>query len=147
MQPTNRYAVAEVKQAGEKARLLCDGKPIESTVDGRILEAQFELEDGCALLFLSDDSPYDEGLHVYLLSARGEILDCAEASAPFTPGLFRLEGVGKDWVQFRFYPNEISYRLRLLSGSWFRKPAPRGWRYKPAVAKRRFMIETMEGKL
>lgn len=147
MRPINRFEIAPATHSGGKRHLLRDGEPTGLEIGGSILEAQFALADGGTLLFLTDDSPYDEGLHIYRLGPEGDIQDCAEASAPFTPGLFRLEDVGEDWVQFRFHLNEALYRLSLIEKPQFGGLPPRGWRYKPALGKRRLRIERVkEGK-
>ncbi|WCM95005.1 hypothetical protein M5C99_09955 [Acidovorax sp. NCPPB 2350] len=57
-------------------------------MDGAVLEAQFEAEDGY-LVFTTEDTPYEEALHIHWLARDGRVLDAVELSAPYTPALFK----------------------------------------------------------
>jgi hypothetical protein len=111
------------------------------TVDGLLLEAELELDDGGALLWLTDDSPYEEGLHVYLLDSGGELEDALEAGAHFTPGVLKILRSGEDWVEFRFFPGDSIHRLELMRRATFRLRLPAGWRYKRLLRKHRLRVQ------
>ena len=57
MRSVKRYSL--LKKTGEKqySKLVRDGKELNVDVEGSILEAQYELEDGSKLIWLIDDSP------------------------------------------------------------------------------------------
>jgi hypothetical protein len=62
-----------------------EGKALALELDGIVLDGQYQLSDGRELLWITDDSPHDEGLHIYLIE-RGKIIDAVEAGADFAEG-------------------------------------------------------------
>ena len=81
MRPCTQYSLRIEDQGHPQARLMRDGAATEWRVDGVLLEAQFERDDGSVLLLLTEDSPYDELLHVYLLDGGGALVDALEAGS------------------------------------------------------------------
>ena len=111
--------------------LVRDGAAISVEVDGVIIEAKFELSDGSALIWLTDNSLYDEGLHIYLIGQDDLIEDALEAGVLFGmggPGILRIVKTGRDWVEFEFFLNGIVYRLEVAEQARLRlrpgAPAP-----------------------
>ena len=131
-------------EVAESRRLVLDGRPIDASVEGAILDAQLELDDGRARVWLTDDSPYDEGLHVYLLDREGAVLDAVEAGHDFTPGLLKIEILGTNWVDFSFFNNGERYRLGVSDRVRVRGPLPTGWRYKQRL--RRHHLDVSHAK-
>ena len=116
-------------------------------VEGTVLETQFELEDGCVLIWCTDDSPYDEGLHVYLVDENDSVLDALEAGADFTPGILKIAKTGEDWVEFEFFSNDSIYRLEITKEPGLRVLLPAGWKYKKFLGLHRLMVyEMRKGK-
>ncbi len=141
MQPMTRYSVEATPTEPGSVTVLRDGTAVATKLPGQRLEAQFELRDGRSLLWITDDSPYDEGLHVYLVDAGGHLEDAVEAEAPFAPGILRIERTGADWVEFQFFKNDQRYRLTVTDPRWrFRLPA--GWSYRPRLGVHRLRVET-----
>ena len=135
MRTVDRYTLARGPADGG-ATLVRAGAPAAGVaVDGSVLEAQFALPDGGALVWLTDEGPFDEGLHVYLLGPDDAVRDAVEAGAAWTAGAFGLRGAGQQptgeaWAEFQFFRNGCVYRLDVAPTPRLRSPLPRGWRYK-----------------
>jgi hypothetical protein len=140
MLEVQRYTLMEVDREKHLARVARDGKPLGLVLQGVFLEAQFELGDGRGLLWLTEDSPYEEGLHIYLLGRDGGLEDAVEAGATFSPGLLELGERGEDHVEFAFFRNGVVYRLEVAREARFRVRLPVGWRYKRLWATHRLVV-------
>jgi hypothetical protein len=82
-------------------------------VQGSRLEAQYEVS-GRFLLMLTEDCPYEEGLHIYLLDGGNSILDETHMGQPYTPGILsHLEATDHDELQFAFFGND-RWKLEIL---------------------------------
>ena len=116
MEPSDAFALEILpKQSADeapRARLVHHGQAVGEPVEGCVLERQYAVDADRYLLFVSDDIPYEEGLHIYLVDAAGAVLAGLEIGAPYTPGL--LENVvasGPDRVDFSFVHKQ---RCRLI---------------------------------
>ncbi|TGN40325.1 hypothetical protein [Marinobacter confluentis] len=121
------------------------GKTSEEPLEGTVLEACVQLGNQY-LLFLTDDIPFEDSLHIHLLDEDLERVDTATLGAPYTTGHFRnLNCVGSAGITFEFFGDcvwEISVspkkRLRLpfISGprgvSW-----QKGWFHVLALRSRK----------
>jgi len=147
MRPCTQYSLRIEDQSHPQARLLCDGVATEWRVDGVLLEAQFEHDDGSVLLLLTEDSPYDELLHVYLLDGRGAPVDALEAgsrSGLSGAGILELRRHGDDWLELGFLKGSPDCRIQLLAQPQIRVLAPQGWRYKKLLSKHRLRVVELE---
>jgi hypothetical protein len=89
-----------------RSALLWHGEPIALDVDGILLERQYCVELGY-LLFLTDDCPYEEGLHIYLLNAERLLLDALELGAPYTPAILdNVIAETETALTFSFFGND-----------------------------------------
>ena len=88
VKPVEGFSVARVEGSAPQSELLWEGQPTSVRVDGVTLDAQMEVEDGY-LLFLTEDSPFEEGLHIYLLDRERRILDGLELAGPYASGILR----------------------------------------------------------
>jgi hypothetical protein len=113
-----------------KSQLVFDGEPVATMVEGRLLEAQFEF-GSVHVLILSDDCPYEEILHVYLLDDDLNALEHIELGTPLVSGVLRDVAIeGSDTVTFSF-DGSTKYRLTV-------HPQPkRSIRSLPSGARRR----------
>ncbi len=144
MRPVTRYSLRSVEAGDGRGHLLTrDGQALSTEVDGSVLDAQLELADGRALVWLTDDSPYDEGLHVYLLGPEGVVEDALEAGADFAAGILKLRSTGDDWVEFEFFTNGTIYRLEVTRTPQLRLRLPAGWRYKKRLAVHRLVVREL----
>ncbi len=143
MREARRHSLVEVDREKHLARVARDGKVLDFVVTGVTLEAQFDLADGSSLLWLTEDCPYEEGLHVYLIGRGGELEDALEAGAPYTPGILELRATGEDWVRFEFFRNELEYRLQVEPRARFRMFPPTGWRYPRWLARHRLAVHAL----
>ena len=107
------------------------GKPVHCKLAGSCLDAQYQCTLGF-LLMSNEDTPYEEGLHITLLSPSLDVLDTIEISHAYAPGSIRnLRIVGKNSLEFTFFGGD-NWRLTILT-------SPQRWSFnqlKPGVAHR-----------
>lgn len=144
MQPGSRYQLKPPSPSTDQPGWLSrDGTELGLPVDGRLLEAQFDLPDGSALLMLSDDSPYDEMLHVYLLGPGSQIEDGLEAGSRFGlggAGVLELIRSGDAAVEFDFFKGGPACRIEVLPRAELILSTPQGWRYKRTFSRHRLRV-------
>jgi hypothetical protein len=106
-------------------RLQLDGRAAAQVLPGAVLEAAFEcvgLGDAHLLLFLSDDVPFEDFLHLHLLDAQLALLDSASLGAPYSTGTFVQQGEpGKRELHFRFI-GQADWTVELLDQAETRLP-------------------------
>jgi hypothetical protein len=144
MRVVKRYSLIKAGSENQRSVLARDGKVLNIEVEGSILEVQLELEDKRVMIWFTDNSPYDEGLHVYLLDEHDTILDALEAGADFTPGILKIAKIGEDWVEFKFFSNNNIYRLEVTKAARFRVLLPAGWKYKKWFSLHRLIVHEMQ---
>lgn len=107
------------------------GKPVLCELAGSRLDAQYRCSIGF-LLIANEDTPYEEALHITLLSHDLDVLDTLEMSHPYAPGSIRdLRIVGENSLEFIFFGGD-NWRLTVLA-------SPRRWslnQLTPGVAHR-----------
>lgn len=100
----------------------------EIAVPGLLLEAAYETFDRNRLLWLTDDCPFEEGLHILLLDRSGQVLDAVESKTFYTAGLLHILSADRDHIDFTFF-DQMRYRLSVGSSPQLRFRLPRGWAY------------------
>ena len=86
---------------GPAGHLLHEGRETGLRLQAARLEAQFHVPPGLFLLFLTDDSPYEEQLQILLLDPHFQVLDGLTLGQPYTPGILaNLES--QDALRLRF---------------------------------------------
>ena len=91
-------------------------------VDGADLERVFQLSDGRFLVFLTDDSPFEETLRLLLLSPHLRILDGMTFDAAYaTAALENIRVVDPEVVEFSFI-HKIPCRIRVCPTPRWRAP-------------------------
>lgn len=101
----------------------------EISVPGLLLEAAFETSDNNRLLWLSDDCPFEEGLHILLLDRTGQVLDAVETKTVYTAGILDIRAVAPDHIDFTFFDRACMYRLTVGHTPKLRLRPPPGWTY------------------
>lgn len=147
MRPVTRYSLAGSRNLNQRVLLKRDGNVLPVEVEGVILEAQFGLNDGSTLIWLTDNSPYDEGLHIYLLRQDDTIEDALEAGAIFglgEGGILKITKTNTDWVEFTFFLNDRVYRLYVTEQARVHLRLPTGWRYKKLLSKHRLIVRELK---
>lgn len=87
----------------QKSKLKLSGAEKTINIPGSVLEAQIELENGWYLILTTENSPYDEALHITLLDQYLEILDQVELSQGMTPGIVKnIQIIDAEHMQFNF---------------------------------------------
>lgn len=120
--PEAPYALARLPGEMPRSRLLWQGQDTGVELDGVALVHQDVVSAGM-LLFITEDCPYEEALHVYLVGPDHRVRDALEIGAPYVPGLLtQVQWLGGDEVSFVF-PADEHWRLRVA-------PEPRRrWRW------------------
>lgn len=142
MKAVTRYSIAGVNAERHKAQLALNGAPLPQWLDGVLLEAQLD-NDGETLLWMTEDSPYEEGLHIYLMGPTGTVIDAMEAGAPFAPGILKIKETGGRSVDFELFQTGALYRLQVEDTLGLRWPAPSGFKYKHPFAKHRLVVKVL----
>ena len=123
MRVANELTIRALSADGDlpQSELLRDGVPVFQRVPGAVLEAAVQWQDHY-LLFVTDDVPYEDFLHIILLDAQWRTVDCATLGGPYTTGSFSaLSLLAPSTVRFRFI-GDTDWELELLSASVFRIP-------------------------
>ena len=95
--------------------------PTGKLVEGAILEAAAEWQ-GLRLLFTSDDSPFEDFLHIHLLDSDLVLLDSATIGGMYSTGSFSLlESPEPDTLWFCFI-GETEWSVQVLPKPSFRLP-------------------------
>ncbi|MCL4793975.1 MAG: hypothetical protein KJZ84_05400 [Bryobacteraceae bacterium] len=137
----DEYSLEPFKGELPQSHLLRHGRRTGLLLDGVVLERQFRTAQG-ALLFLTEDCPHEEGLHIYFLNAESAVLDALELGAAYAPGILSILATppgeriafsffgGDEWEvavmprpKFGFGPSALSgvRRKRTLPGKrWLR---------------------------
>jgi hypothetical protein len=142
-QPASRFSLLDPDRRTGHSALALDGRRVGTLIAGLSVAAQYQLDDSRILLVVDDDSPHDEGLHIYLLGPAGEVEDALEAGAPFCPGVFKLLAAGSTWVELEFFTNEVAYRLEIGARPTLRFRTPPGWRYRRILDRHRLSVRTL----
>jgi len=130
MQPAQEFALEPLERPGGdqplRSRLKRHGQPGDLILEGVRLEAAFRLADGRYLLMLSDDTPFEEILHVYLLGDALEVRDRAEIGGAYVPGPVQEIAAGPGGcVRFAFAGDRrFELRVRDRPRRWMLRAAP-----------------------
>ena len=92
---------------------------------GNIIEQQFECA-GRSLLLLTDDSPYEECLHILLLDENYGLLDSINIGAPYTPGILENVRPQQDRLTFEMYGYFWRMNIHHNAKLWPAFALPRG---------------------
>lgn len=115
LEPAGR--VGDRRERG-RSRLLFRGRPTGLVWDGVDLEAQFGCDAGY-LLFITDDTPYEERLHIKLLDRRLNLLDALDVGHINTSAVLKdVRPVSPDRVEFSFFGEDRWVLTVLRSPVW-----------------------------
>jgi hypothetical protein len=108
MIPTERFRLDSSDAQRQQATLLDTSGAKVGSVDGAVLEAQFELADGGYLLVSSDDDAFEACLHLTLLDAKLARSDGMQLGLPYRTGSYRHRETGPgERLRFSFFAEEI----------------------------------------
>jgi hypothetical protein len=100
------FSVTAVEGERPQSDLLWRDAPLGIRVDGASLEKQWRLAPGY-VIFLTEGSPYEEGLHIYLLDDDRRIVDGLELSGPYASAILKDAVVeGDAAVSFSFFGDD-----------------------------------------
>lgn len=103
-------------------QLMKDDHPSGALLKGTLIEAQYQLDDGRYLLFITDDVPYEETLRIFLIASNAEVLDSLEFGGYLDNGTLEdLNIVGEQTIEFNFI-HKKRCRLTVESDSGWKKP-------------------------
>lgn len=135
MNPSSRYVVHSRDREHETITLARDGTSHYFRLDGNCVEAQFDLDSGEVLLILSDGSPYEAALHIYLLDKHDVVVGAIEGASPYASGIYKFIESGDDWLNFNFFTNDVVYRLGVFESPRLLFSLTTGWKYKNRLRK------------
>lgn len=90
------------------------------TLPGAMLEALWSIGTE-HLAITTDDVPYEDGLHLCLLSPQGEVIEEIQALSLYATGAFDLLSTAGQTLQFRFYDTP-PWQLTISDAPQFRLP-------------------------
>ena len=115
------------------SELLINGSATGTVLNGAVLEAALIWNDHF-VVFLTDDMPYEDALHINLLNSKFELLDSASLASMYSTGSFeRLQLLPPNRASFRFF-GDTDWRIELLAQPAARIP----FLSEPAGVKRAF---------
>lgn len=116
------FSVRRLEGDTPRSDLLWRDRPVGVRVDGVSLQKQLRLPSGY-LLFLTENSPFEEGLHVYLLDDDKSVLDAVELSVPYASGILTdLVAEGDRSISFSFFGDD-RWRLEVHATPQRRLPS------------------------
>lgn len=121
----SELSVSRVAGLAEDAQPQCEilrnGQAIGRQVPGAVLEAAAQWQ-AFTLLFTTDDTPFEELLHIHLLDAELSLLDSATVGGIYSTGSFSLlESDQPDTLRFRFIGG-TDWSVQVLPEPGFRVP-------------------------
>jgi hypothetical protein len=124
MQAIQTFTVRPVQESKGDSRLFADGDDV-GRVEGLVLEGQYRCGPGF-LVVTSDDSPFEEGLHFYLLDRSHGRLDDVSLGRMYHPGIYRdvVVAPDRDVLEFTFFGGD-RWRLSVAAQptrSWLPRP-------------------------
>lgn len=110
---------------------------------GRLIEGQFRCPAGYVLL-LTENAPYDEGLHILLLNEGYKILDCMEIGRSLTPGILKNPRPEGDGLGFEMFDCHWHLKVHTTGQYWpsLRPPPGAGRPWKRILAPRYLALES-----
>jgi hypothetical protein len=101
--PIDVFKIKPLEYAVAKSAIIFDGQKTDAIVDGLVLDAQYQFWLGF-ILFTTDDVPYEEMLHITLISEQFRVIDridlgCAYHSAILSNILIRNQAS----IEFSFF--------------------------------------------
>jgi hypothetical protein len=116
-----RVIVPSTSETAPESEIMIDAVPAGKIIGGAVLEAALKWND-YVLLFLTDDVPFEEGLNIYLLDAKLNVLDSAQIGWMYSTGIFsNLDLTASNIVRFRFFAEQV-WTLKLLPEKEFALP-------------------------
>ena len=88
MEEIDSFGLKRIEGKVPQSELLWQGEPIGLKVDGIFIEKQYRTEVWY-LLFLTENLPYEEGLHIYLLNSERRLLDALELGGPYASAILK----------------------------------------------------------
>lgn len=118
-------SVTRVAGGADDAPPLCEivrnGQATGRNVEGALLESAARWQS-FYLLFTTDDTPFEELLHIHLLDADLSLLDSATLGGIYSTGSFSLlESSDPDTLRFRFI-GDTDWSVQVLPAPGFRAP-------------------------
>jgi len=108
----NRLATSFVKIGGRSS---------QTPLEGAVLEACVQ-QSGQYLVFLTDDIPYEDSLHIHLLDCNLSIQDSVTLGTAYTTGSFRNLDLAEDGsITFEFFGGN-AWKVSVLSEKRLRIP-------------------------
>ena len=118
-----------------KYEVLIADKGTGITVPVHVLEAAVQVDDRRMLLFLTDDTPYEEMLKIALIDLNGAIKEILTLGGAYLTGSFSNLQIQPDAVEFSFI-GDTTWRVEIPAMPFMKLPFigdPRGVSRPPAL--------------
>ncbi|MDR3352402.1 MAG: UbiA family prenyltransferase [Zoogloeaceae bacterium] len=115
-------SIAVTQEDKMESEIILRHIPTGKKIFGVVLEAAVAWH-GYYLLFVTEDCPFEEGLHIYFFNSDLVLLDSAALGWIYTPAIFEaLRLIEPNRVQFRFVGG-TDWQIELFSRPFFSLPA------------------------
>ena len=105
----------------EMSQIFLNGEKTNSVIYGRVLELCVKKDDQF-LVFLTDDIPNEDRLHIHLLNHKLEVVDAASIGSIYSTGSFKGPVIeSQNRITFNFIGGN-KWTLTLLQSKKFRLP-------------------------
>jgi hypothetical protein len=113
MTSPRQFELVERTTGALRLKLAGEGPPVETEVEGVVLEGQLTLDSGEFVVWSSEDCPYEETLHITLIGPTGAVLESRDLGQAMQPGVFgNLQRSADGIVEFDFFPGQ-RHRLQV----------------------------------
>ena len=113
MTPMREFRLGQVNTDTLASQLLNSQGSVTGSVEGEVLEAQFEVADGF-LIVTTDADPFEACLHFNFFSRDFEKVDGLLLGMPYQTGTFHVVSIERsDELQFSYFGDEV-WKLEVL---------------------------------
>lgn len=127
MEPIDLFSLTDDGAAEGRRRIVAAGGQPGPVTQGQALEGQYRCSTGY-LLLLTENSPYDEGLHILLLGPDLRLLDAIDIGTTYSPGILTELTVEGDALAFAMFGHRWRLRVHQSARRWPGLATPHGAR-------------------
>lgn len=127
MEPIDLFSLTDDAAPAGRRRIVAPGGQSGPATEGRTMEGQYRCAAGY-LLLLTENSPYDEGLHILLLGPDCRLRDQIQIGTTYNPGILTEQAVEGETLAFSMFGHRWRLRVHETARHWPGLATPRGAR-------------------
>jgi len=127
VEPVELFSLTDHAALDGRRRIVAAGGQPGLATKGQTLEGQYRCSAGY-LLLLTENSPYDEGLHILLLGPDYRLLDEIEVGTSYSPGILSEQTVEGEALGFAMFGHRWRLRVHDSPRRWPGLATPSGAR-------------------